>query len=369
MKVGIITFHCADNLGAMLQAYALARTVQSLGHRCEIIDYRGTAGLLFADRFCTDDLRRKGCVCQWLQSLIARLRWNPMQKQFSRKLSEFLKLELPTSPKIYRSVEELANPDYDVILFGSDQIWRTDFFGHLHPVYFGNFPLRPGTGKVAYAASSGTGFLEEEACALLRDYRALSVRELSLADYLRRLGFSVEQTLDPVFLLSKEEWRAFSVPLPENLPEEFILVYSFSDLEILPAVRELSREKKLPRVLVNGFSTDPDVIPASGCGPKELLALVDRAAYVCTDSFHGTALSLVFEKQFCVCPPSSGAERVCDLLGSAGFSHRILRNGVLPEGDCDYTQPRQRLEALRSHSLDFLRASLTGEERPAAPLP
>ena len=38
-KVGIITFHGAKNYGAVLQAYALQRSVEELGNECDIVDY------------------------------------------------------------------------------------------------------------------------------------------------------------------------------------------------------------------------------------------------------------------------------------------------------------------------------------------
>ena len=38
-KVGIVTFHRALNYGAVLQSYALQKTVSSLGAECEIVDY------------------------------------------------------------------------------------------------------------------------------------------------------------------------------------------------------------------------------------------------------------------------------------------------------------------------------------------
>lgn len=42
-KIGIITFHRADNYGAVLQAVALQRAIIRLGYRCEIVDYDARA--------------------------------------------------------------------------------------------------------------------------------------------------------------------------------------------------------------------------------------------------------------------------------------------------------------------------------------
>lgn len=40
MKIGIITFQCAHNYGAVLQAYALKEYLKTLGHSVNIINYR-----------------------------------------------------------------------------------------------------------------------------------------------------------------------------------------------------------------------------------------------------------------------------------------------------------------------------------------
>ena len=40
MKIGIITFQCAHNYGAVLQAYALKEYLKTLGYSVNIINYR-----------------------------------------------------------------------------------------------------------------------------------------------------------------------------------------------------------------------------------------------------------------------------------------------------------------------------------------
>ncbi|MCI7617983.1 MAG: polysaccharide pyruvyl transferase family protein, partial [Firmicutes bacterium] len=40
MRVGILTFHCARNYGAVLQAYALQTYLEKQGHQVYVIDYR-----------------------------------------------------------------------------------------------------------------------------------------------------------------------------------------------------------------------------------------------------------------------------------------------------------------------------------------
>lgn len=39
-RVGIVTFHRAENFGAVMQSYALQTVIERLGHEAVIIDYR-----------------------------------------------------------------------------------------------------------------------------------------------------------------------------------------------------------------------------------------------------------------------------------------------------------------------------------------
>ena len=39
MKIGIVTFHRAENFGAMLQAVGLRTALEQLGHKTYFIDY------------------------------------------------------------------------------------------------------------------------------------------------------------------------------------------------------------------------------------------------------------------------------------------------------------------------------------------
>lgn len=39
MNIGLITFHKSHNCGSILQAYALKKTIEDLGHTCKIIDF------------------------------------------------------------------------------------------------------------------------------------------------------------------------------------------------------------------------------------------------------------------------------------------------------------------------------------------
>ena len=350
----------------MLQAYALCAAVKSLEYDCEIIDYRGPKGYLIADLDWPGDLIRQHGLIRGIKEA-ARL-WKAGKFDTGTrcvKFASFLKHDLPTSKRIFRTVEDLTDLPYDCILFGSDQIWCTAFFEGVNPVYFGAFPLKPGIKKISYAASTGSNTLEPEGCALLQSFHALSVREAGLVTFLQQQGLRVEQALDPVLLLTKERWRRMKAPLPQEIvPGKYILVYAFEEPETYAFARKLSREESLPVVLVRWGLVDPrypDMVQIPECGPKDLLTLMDHAAVVCAGTFHASVLAVLFEKRFYSFLPQHGAERIESLLVSLGLESRMVLGETLPDKEIDYTDVRHRLEILRKKSMDFLEKSINSD--------
>ena len=210
-KVGIITFHIAHNYGAVLQAYALPQAVQSLGYECEIIHYcfPYIYGWGHVERL--QELNQKyGIVGGTLRYIKRSLKgaYNPKLKQ--NKFENFIYQVLPISAKHYHDVGEMQNMDYEVLLFGSDQIWNSQLTGGIAKEFVGGFECLPDTRKIAYAASCGrSGFLKEEKenyYPLLKDFYKLGVREQELCQSLCNDGFEAKLVLDPTLLLTKVQW-------------------------------------------------------------------------------------------------------------------------------------------------------------------
>ncbi len=364
MKIGTLTFHSADNYGAMLQAYALPKAVEALGYECEIIDYRQSA-------------ITSGVEVEWPRRLIKqygllkggikatnrwRLGWFDKNRK-DVKFNRFMEKRLPLSEKIYRSAEELQKLDYDAVLFGSDQIWNEKLTGGFAAEYFGQgIPSR----KIAYAASSGTDSVPEAALPLLKDFSALGIREQGLAETLQEEGLNAQTVLDPVLLLTAQQWREVEAPLPKGLGKgNYIFVYTFDEQPVYDLARQISKEEHLPMVIVRWCGRHDrfnDMIQMPDCSPEEFLALLDNAAVVCTSSFHGTAFSVLFGKRFyCVTPKSFGS-RTNSLLSRVGLLACRSEGGVPAQEAPDYAGATEKLAELRVESMEFLRNALEAGE-------
>ncbi len=371
MKTGLVTFFHIHHYGAVLQACATQQAVEQLGSECEIFNYYVNQN---------NDLFRKPTG---LGSAVAdahtALHYRAMKERYDR-FEDFAASHLRISQRRYASFEELKGaPPCDVYLSGSDQIWNPKIFpdGHFDPAFFSRFT----TGrKIAYAPSFGIPHIpdgmEEELKNYLGGFSHLSAREARGQAIIQEIsGREAPVVLDPTLLLRQEDWGKFAAE-----PEQsggYILCYCISKPGALePYIRRLQEETGLPVVQLCGIRQK--VHPKADCvfsaGPAEFLGLFRRAAYVCTNSFHGTVFSLQFQKPFfaAASPAEMAApeqSRIYSLLNRLGLANRIIGKGDAAGllDKIDWPAVTERLERERRKSLDYLRAALFDESFSAAP--
>lgn len=372
MKTGLVTFYHIHHYGALLQAAATERAVESLGGQCEIIDYYVNQN--------NDLFRKPTGVGSAAADAHTALHYRPLKARYQR-FEQFAKDHLRISAHRFESLEELrsAQLPYDLILSGSDQIWNPKIFpdGQFDPVFFGAFSQRR---KIAYAPSFGVPRIpegmEEELRGYLKQFSHISVRERQGQAIVRDItGQEVPVVLDPTLLLTREQWSAMAAP--PDLSGGYILCYCISRPGALaPYIHQLAERTGLPVVQLCGIRQR--VHPRARCvldaGPAEFLGLFQHASYVCTNSFHGTVFSVQFQKPFFTAvAPGELAEpessRTFSILSRLGLADRIIGKGDTAEldGTVDWAAVDRRLCGARQSSLDYLRAALTGEPCEAAP--
>ena len=369
MKTGLVTFYHIHHYGALLQAAATERAVESLGHTCEIIDYYVNQN--------NDLFRAPTGLGSAAADAHTALHYRPLKARYQR-FEDFSRRWLRVSPHRFESLEELraAELPYDLILSGSDQIWNPTIFpdGRFDPVFFGAFSSRR---KIAYAPSLGVpripDGMEAELRGYLEGFSHLSAREEQGARILRQLTGreDVPVVLDPTLLLDREDWARMAAE-PPCAGRGYILCYCISGPGPLePYIRRLAEETGLPVVQLCGVRRK--VHPKARCvldaGPAEFLGLFRDAAFVCTNSFHGTVFSLQFQKPFFTAvSPRELAEpetsRTFSLLSRLGLTERIVGKGDTAglEDGVGWEEAETRLSAARRSSLDYLRSALEGVE-------
>lgn len=357
MKIGIYTFF-RINYGACLQAYSLQRTLKELRPHDEVLMVNYMSRSLEAK---TKPFHRKSP--NRLYDLVWRVCTLLRYRQFKQRYDAFR--QFPSQyfnlTRRYYTFDELVAdpPQLDIHLSGSDQVFNPK--RTMRDIYFLNFDVKGGR-KVAYAPSFGVStFTDEEKeyiakCA--KDFDVLSCRESNGAELLAELtGREVPVVLDPVFLTPTETWRTIGVK--PTWKEKYVFIYCLKGMD-----RLLELAKQLPAPY-NSYKlvalTANDLRFYRGCkqvfypGPAELVGLIDNAELVLTDSFHGTAFSVLLQKNFYtyISRPEVSS-RITSLLARLSLDDHIVtgKNGLPKETVLhDY---QDELKQLTAESLHFL---------------
>ena len=262
---------------------------------------------------------------------------------------------------VYSDSNSVTN-HYDVVVYGSDQIWRKQNLGSIgfDDWYFGSDNVQTNK-RIAYAGSMGiidcTETDDEYLKTMMLNYNSISVRESDLQAYLKRIGIDSIQVLDPVFLLSKEQW--LSIIAPSVSRGDYILFYNLlNSAEAKMFARRLGKEKGMPVVEITkrnlmgkGYVRSASV--------ERFLQLINDAAYVVSNSFHGVAFSIIFEKQFYAVGMGKKSSRVVSLLSSIELKERYSDDGSgITDSEIDYGKIGERLSLLKNQSVSFLLDSL-----------
>ena len=327
MKIGIFTFHCAHNFGAVLQAYALQTYLRNQGHESYIIDYRPNYLVRGYRKFSIYNWVSKNPI-NWFRKVVTEpflikdrfTKWN--------KFNDFISKSLNLYP-----FEKINNDKkFDLFLFGSDQIWNSKLMGgEWDAVYFGK---GLGSKCCSYAASMGWDNVDEDRInifkSLMAHLSAISVREETLC---KSLNLISDQTIhwvcDPVFLLSMEDWAAKVHPIKNIKP--YVLCFNL-----------LHSEECMKQAQIVSYNLGYELIEITGdvhhlrgnykvlqdIGPIDFISYIASASFVVTSSFHGTAFSIIFKKSFYSIGMGDKSGRVSSLLSIVELEHRLLNKAI-----------------------------------------
>lgn len=366
MKIDIITLHRAQNYGSVLQAFALQKQIEKLGHQAYILDY-------YPERYTNKGLlkRLKNKSSRFnnpLGLLIAKLLIYPsyLKKgiQFN-KFMHYLNLEKPSFATNEEGMGRFT--DADAYCAGSDQIWNSHWNEGVEKVLFLDF-VPKGKLCLSYAASIGLSNIPaneiDETKLLLDKFEFLSLREDKGVELVRELGRTdAVQCLDPTLLMSKEEWSQYADDSYKG--KEYVLTYNLHhDPEIDKCAKAIASKYHLQ---IRNISYNWHDIIRHGhldwCPTVEgFLGLIKNAKYVVADSFHATAFSIIFEKPFVVITPEVASSRLSSLLKMLGLDdHNINKFTSLKviEQPIDYIRVKSIIVTKQRESISFLNKVFT----------
>ena len=360
MRVGILTFHRAENFGAVLQAYALQTFLQDKGCDVSIIDYRNQSIEAMYVIFNPLILFTRKNVLVSLRLYLSKLNNISDRKACKSKYKQFRNVFFHQTRKIY-SLQSLIQ-DFDSVIVGSDQVWNLHLTGGLDKNFFLDFPKdNSKIKKIAYAASAEVdpcnllSRYKEEIEFLLNDFDYLSVREDFLRNELRHYtDKKIEVCLDPTFLLGKD-WYEKMVQKP--LDTRYILVYHMTPIPIGAVLASKIAESKGCKVIeihVGYGWGKGDERHKVNLGPMEILNYIVGAQEVVTSSFHGLALSLIMKKNVWVIDKGNNL-RQRNLLISLNLNNHLLTSLDDYNGDeIDYVMVDNKLKGYIQSSQNFI---------------
>lgn len=359
-NVGILTWHYYPNFGSALQAFALQRTIESLGYKVSIVNYRNP-------KFGNVS-RIRNLIQVMLGNTVGRLplkhvdRFRYAPQCFSHRYHREGKLTLGDA-LLFENTKKM-----DLLVCGSDQIWAPNVF---NPIYFASF-ARKGIRKVAYAASIGLNTIPQELVPkykhLLSDFFAVGIREREGRHLLKaQCGVDSTVVLDPTLLVDSDTYKSMQrrVGVVER---PFLFCYFLNkEHQYKEAVERYASEHNLQIVGVSDKVTDGDWMKRlTGLGADHFLWLVNNAETIMTDSYHGSIFSLLFHKnlwifqRFADNDPICQNSRIRQLKNNFNIGHRIIMatSRIDDTQEIDYNYFESRLQELRASSLDFLKKAL-----------
>lgn len=354
MKVGIMTFHRAINYGAVLQAYALRKKVEQLGGEAEVIDYRC--------KKITRDYSLNPFFAKNIKDFVFRLCSAPYLSIRKNKFNSFLKQEINMSEKL-NIIGKDVSEKYDVVISGSDQVWQYYLTGDDEEYFLCSFPKSK---KISYAASFvlSDNKINPRQLKYLDEFNALSTRESETAKYLaEKLNKEILTVCDPSLLLNKRDWSILVEKRGRVIKEKYILAFNVQKTNGMLQFAESMAKKydcKLV-VLTTSIKKSVNAKYIRTAGPEEFLSLINYAEMVVTNSFHGTAFSVIFEKQFYVEMISGGGlynTRVKNLLENLHIYNRAIDEYKENE-QIDYNEIMAYKEKMLSDAERFLKNNLS----------
>lgn len=372
MKIGILTLHSQLNYGGILQAYALQTFLQKSGYDVQILDRRFD----HTDSALLRKYRRRFSLKYLLCAVLGTGHF-----QYWRRIEKTLlffkeKLNLTEYHFVQWDEVDPRKIEFDFLISGSDQIWNpcNDLSVYLVDVPGIRVPL------ISYAASFGNFDFREQQLALLRKrlplFRHISVREREGKDFLRRLKIASKQVMDPVFLLSSEDWKNMLSP-PQSNEKKLVCYFmeNYFERDLPDLERFAQKENCKIEIFVNSYLMNCGTTLSSiirffrrkssmkrnhieikfGAGPLDFLESVRSAEWILTDSFHGTAFSTVFQKKIAVLFPE-------DPWRLSMFSRIRELCQTFYEGECIFPDIASALRVFSRNGCALLKKELLREK-------
>lgn len=350
-KIGILTFHKTLNYGAVLQAYALKTIIQSFNVSCDIINYTYPA--------LNKNFRIFNKLHFRYKNVINNIFFVPKLKNLFRK---FINDFLVDMKSIKKKDLIFLNDIYDIFITGSDQVWNGEVTEHDNSFLL---DFVKDSNKInSYAASFGVTQLTDTDIKnypkLLNRFKNISVREQQGIEIIKFLigREDVVKTLDPTFLLTIDQWK--KLINKETTRQDTVVMYLMGkNLDLISFAKKLAKDKNCKLIILRNTPRKYDkTIENIFVTPEQWLEYIYNAKYVVTNSFHGLAFSIIFNKTFFTgfVSTNNRNSRLENLLNLTNLRNRLIDNIENNyDKSIDWDSVNKIIDKERKKSLDYLK--------------
>lgn len=346
-RIAILTIQKVFNYGAVLQSFALQKYLEEGGVETEIVDLiRDKSGNQSKDKSYLIIFLRKYIkkINQFRHYIINSYHFKDfglkLLKRKNLKFLDFNKKKLTFTNNKYDNTNLIIlNELFDAFLCGSDQIWNSSFEFDISPYLLGFVDDRKK--KISLSASVGVDYIgdyyKNKFKKNIGRFNSISVREEQSKELISKYtDKDIDVLFDPVFLYNKKEWAQILDLESKINKKKYILCYSLGaddlqSIKIAKQILKLNEYEKIEIVKIGRHRNDlyySDLNINWDVGPIDFINLLINAEFVVTNSFHGTAFSINFEKQFfsILNPDNDRNSRILNLLEKVQLKNRILYN-------------------------------------------
>ena len=366
-KIGICTFYNNNNYGSYLQAYALKSYLKRVGYDAYIIDFADCSKAWNKKLRYKTIWSRVKCLLSNPKLLIETVKAKFISRQQSTICSNSLveKFRYFKNDYLKPYTENFIEDKFDAFIVGSDQVWKVSMPG-LHFVFFLRF-CTPNK-RISYAASLGSetipSYNKKDLFKCLKEFKAISVRESSAVTLLDDMGKGVPATLvlDPVLLIGNNFWQESITPIAKA---KYVFMYFLDPvLENEKLIANLLSKYSDCRIymIYTGVRlqtiANVDYIEPS---PLEFVSYINSAELVITDSFHGSAFSILLNKEFYILPRNykiyaGQSTRIFSLLKLFGCEDRLIYDSKTIKSirSIDWSSINIKMNEMQIISSDYL---------------
>ena len=341
-KIGILTFHFADNFGAVLQSYALNKVLNSIdGYNAKIINLIPSY-FRYEQRWST--AYEKKCFLK-------------KRKIFNDFLEHYC--------NITEKCSFVDNTTFDIYCVGSDQLWNTE---NVFKEYF-LYNIPDDKRKISYATSialsNESPYLRED---IFKEYvsrfDSISVREEESVEYITKTtNKKCIRACDPTLLLDIKEYDELCIE-NEDIGEYILLFWLLNDENEYVGIEfanRLSHEKNLPIIHSLYGKYENYIVNNKGSmfyvSPGKFLNYIKNASYIVTNSYHATLFALRYEKNIYIHLVKSMESRFKTLFSLYDIQNCLIdrhKFDYIKNVEIDYKSVRQEMLNEKHRGMEYL---------------